>query len=66
MTHQFQAIRLPEVCRRVGLSKVTVWRRIKAGAFPKPFNLGGGRAVAWLTSDIDSWLEGLAGKRGAA
>ncbi|MFT5960076.1 MAG: prophage regulatory protein [Burkholderiaceae bacterium] len=59
------AIRKPEVLQRVGISGATMWRRIKVGAFPKPFKLGGGRAVAWLDRDITAWLEAQAGNSGA-
>ena len=57
------ALRKPEVLQRTGISGATMWRRIKAGTFPKPFNLGGGRAVAWLDRDISAWLEAQAARR---
>jgi prophage regulatory protein len=70
MSHQTpvapQAIKLPEVRKRTTLGRTSIWRRIKAGTFPKPFLLGGqgSRAVAWLASDIDAWLANQAAKRG--
>ncbi|MFV1976005.1 MAG: helix-turn-helix transcriptional regulator [Candidatus Scalindua sp.] len=49
-------LRLPLVKTRTGLSRSTIYLRIKEGSFPKPVSLGA-RAVGWLESEIDSWLE---------
>jgi prophage regulatory protein len=48
-------IRQPEVLRRVGISKSTLWDWIKADRFPRPVRLGE-RAVAWRASEIDAWI----------
>jgi|MTBAKSStandDraft_2_1061841.scaffolds.fasta_scaffold07377_4 prophage regulatory protein len=48
-------IRLPEVIIRVGLSRSTLYARIKAGTFPAPVKLGE-KSVAFLESDIDAWI----------
>jgi prophage regulatory protein len=64
-TSNHQALKLPQVMERTTLSRATVWRFCKAGTFPKPFNLGGGHAVAWLERDINAWLEAQAGNSGA-
>jgi prophage regulatory protein len=37
-------------------SRVTVWRKVRDGKFPRPFDLGTGR-IAWKESDIAAWLE---------
>jgi prophage regulatory protein len=60
-----RAIRLPAVCKTVGLSKATVWRLIKERKFPPPFKIGK-RAVAWLEGDIAGWLEERHQEAGAA
>jgi len=52
-------IRRPEVTARTGLSRTTLYRMIKAGAFPAPRQISY-RAVAWVESDITAWVEGLA------
>jgi prophage regulatory protein len=52
-----RAIRMPEIQNRTGLSKTHIYRLIKLGQFPKPFKLSE-RAIAFLESDIDLWLEG--------
>ena len=51
-------LRLPAVIARTGLSRSSVYLRISQGIFPKPISLGG-RAVGWLESEIDAWLEQL-------
>ena len=50
-----RVLRLREVLDRVGLSKSTLWRLIKAGQFPKPISLGP-RAVGWIEEEIDQWI----------
>jgi len=54
MTERF--LRLPEVMRRVGYSRPSIYRKIDNTEFPAPVSLGG-RAVAWLESEIDAWIE---------
>lgn len=48
-------LRLTQVLDRVGLSRSTVYERIKKGTFPKQITLGA-RAVGWLEHEIDAWL----------
>lgn len=48
-------IRLPEVKNRVGLSRSTIYNYIASKIFPAPITLGR-RSVAWLESDIDTWI----------
>lgn len=49
-------LRLPAVKQRTGLSRSTIYLRISDDSFPKPISLGG-RAVGWIESEIDDWLE---------
>ncbi len=49
-------LRFPDVKRAVGYGHTTLYKKIKAGEFPKPYPLGA-RAVAWLEEDIDAWIE---------
>ncbi len=59
-------LRLPEVIRKVGLSKTTIYKRAREGSFPKPVDLGGGQ-TAWVESEIDSFIDNLiAGRDGIA
>lgn len=51
-------LRLPKVQERVGLSRSTLYAKIKDGTFPAGIKLGtGARAVGWLESDVNAWLE---------
>ena len=50
-------LRLPAVKTNTGLSRSTIYLRIAQGAFPKPVSLGG-RAVGWLESEVQDWLQG--------
>lgn len=54
MTHTI--LRLPAVKARTGLSRSTIYLRVAEGTFPKPVSLGG-RAVGWVESEIQQWLE---------
>jgi len=49
-------IRLPEVTSETGLSRSTIYQKIKRGEFPPPIRLGA-RAVAWESSAIEEWIE---------
>ena len=49
-------LRLPRVQTLTGLSRSTLWRMVKEGAFPKPLRLGK-KAIGWRESDILNWLE---------
>ena len=48
-------LRLPAVKARTGLSRSTIYLRISEGRFPKAISLGG-RAVGWIETEIDDWL----------
>lgn len=48
-------LRLPQVKQRTALSRSSLYAKISRGEFPSPINLGG-RAVAWLESEIDGWI----------
>ena len=49
-------LRLPTVKSRTGLSRSTIYSQMAEGKFPKPLPLGG-RAVGWLESDVESWID---------
>jgi len=49
-------LRRPEVQQITGLSRSSIYRRLSAGQFPKPFPLGG-RCVGWLETDILQWID---------
>lgn len=49
-------IRLPDVLKRVGVSRSTLYALIKANKFKPPISLGA-RAVGWLSTDADEFIE---------
>ena len=48
-------LRLPDVIGRVGFSRSSIYAFVGNGTFPKPVQIGI-RAVGWLDSDVDDWL----------
>jgi len=50
-------LRLPEVKARTGLSRSTIYLKVSEQSFPAPVSLGGKRAVGWIESEIQDWLE---------
>ena len=48
-------LRLPAVKATTGLSRSTIYLRIKAGEFPAQVSLGA-RAVGWLEAEIERWI----------
>ena len=57
-------LRRKQVEREVGLSRSSIYQRIKDGTFPAPVKLGL-RAVGWRVADIDRFLEDPTGYRSA-
>lgn len=52
------------VARGIRLNKVTLWRKIKDGTFPKPILIG--NRHAWPENEVDAYIENLLAKRDAA
>jgi prophage regulatory protein len=49
-------LRLDQVKHQVGLGRSAIYQKVKAGEFPAPISLGA-RAVAWLSDEIDAWVD---------
>ena len=49
-------LRRRQVEKRIGLTRSPLYGRIKAGTFPKPIQLGNGKAVGWIEAEIQEWL----------
>ncbi|AWB01066.1 MULTISPECIES: AlpA family transcriptional regulator [Vibrio] len=49
-------LRLNDVIAATGLSRSTIYKFMDEEVFPKTIPLGG-RAVAWLESEIEEWME---------
>jgi prophage regulatory protein len=61
-----EILRRPQVEARTGLSRSTIYQRIKDGTFPRPISLGQ-KAVGWLENEIDAWIaERIKASRGAS
>jgi prophage regulatory protein len=50
-------LKLAEVKSEVGLGTSTIYRRMAAGTFPKPKDLGG--SVRWDADAIEAWKSDL-------
>ena len=48
-------LRIKDVIEKTGLSRTTIYKRVKDGLFPKQVNLAG-RAIGWREEDIDRWI----------
>lgn len=51
--------RLKTVIADTGLSRSSIYLMMRAGKFPKNVQLGA-RAVGWLESDIQAWIDSRA------
>ena len=56
MNIQQEFIRLNVVQEITSLSKSTIYRLISEGEFPKQIQIGK-RAVVWVRSDINDWID---------
>ena len=60
-------MRRKQVEARTGLSRSSIYSRIKDGAFPAPISLGdNARAVGWVESEVEDWIAQQVAKRRAA
>ena len=51
-------LRLRDVSFLVGLSKATIYRKLKVGEFPQPVSTGG-PSVRWRESSVVDWIAAL-------
>lgn len=51
-------LRRAQVTQRTGLSRSTLYARIKAGTFPEPVYLTPS-TPAWVASEVDAWIGNL-------
>ena len=49
--------RLPTVKHRTGLGRSSIYARMKKGTFPQAVNLGGGPMVAWVSTEVEAWID---------
>jgi len=49
-------LRLPAVMARTGFSRSAIYKMVAVGSFPRPVLLHV-RAVGWIESDVEAWLQ---------
>jgi prophage regulatory protein len=49
-------IRLPEVIKRTGLPRASIYQQMALGIFPKPVALST-RSRGWIESEVATWIE---------
>ncbi len=54
---QTTILRLPDVKSRTGLSRSSIYLKISENSFPPPVSLGGKRAVGWIETEVQEWIE---------
>ncbi len=55
-------LKLKEVMEKTALNRSAIYRKMSEDAFPKSVNLGD-RAVAWVESEVDDWMESILSTR---
>lgn len=53
--HSLEILRRREVQARTGLSRSTIYDKIKNRSFPLPISLGS-KSVGWLKTEVDEWI----------
>ena len=53
--HKCRLIRIDEVLKRTGLSRSSLYRKMKTGDFPANVALGE-RARGWYECEVDHWI----------
>jgi prophage regulatory protein len=48
-------LRLPEVVRRCGVAKSSIWLWARTGKFPKPLKISE-RVTVWRESEVAAWI----------
>lgn len=51
-------IRQKQLLLHLPFSAPTLWRKVKAGTFPKPIKLSD-NITAWKLEDINAWIQGI-------
>ena len=47
-------IRVREVMKETGLSRTTLWRRVRDQAFPAPYSLSA-NCIGWRSDEVETW-----------
>jgi prophage regulatory protein len=63
-------LRMKAMTSVTGLSKASIYNRISKSskyyddAFPKPIKLGQGRAIGFIETEVNAWINSKASERG--
>jgi prophage regulatory protein len=57
-----QFIRAKEVAQLLGVSKVTLWRMVRAGRFPAPVTVNVS-SKAYVLEEVEQWMAAAASRR---
>jgi prophage regulatory protein len=57
-----RVLRWRDVRARIGLSRATIWRKVRNHDFPAPVTLGP-QSVGWLERDVDEWIASREARR---
>ena len=57
-------IKLPTVMDLTGYRRTSIYQKVAEGTFPAPVKLGP-RAVGWLSTEIDAWIDERVAERDA-
>lgn len=60
-----QTLRLPDVVKRTGLSRSTIYRAEALGQFPRHVKIGE-HASGWLAHEVDAYIAARIAERDAA
>lgn len=55
VTRSRRLLRFPAIRERTGLSRSTIWRLERRGAFPRHRRISA-NAVAWLEEEVELWI----------
>lgn len=65
---KYEIVRIKEVLQVTGVSRMTIWRWVKAGAFPEPHDISPNGTKGWKRTELEDWVrrreEGLLRKTG--
>ncbi|MBC7625478.1 MAG: AlpA family phage regulatory protein [Aeromicrobium sp.] len=61
-----QLLRLSSVLKKTGQSRAAWYAAVKKGIAPRQVKINGGRAAAWVGSEIDDYIDRLISERDAA
>lgn len=53
---EVRLIRLPQVIQMTGLTKASIYLKVRNGTFPAPVKISK-RAIAWRSDGLQAWIE---------